>query len=147
MGLLSRLKSKLGRKSKGANPAPLDAERFVYVKIPESIGPVDRGSKYEAELDRLLASASVGSVSGGGSSLGATQPDGTRPIEFCGIDIDVSDLEKARELLRRALPTLGAPIGTEIQFTIGRAKLQDTFASDGWRLAEPRTFLHPGFNV
>jgi len=147
MGLLSRLKSKLSRKTKATDSAPFDPERFVYVKIPESLGPIDRGSKYEDELDRLLASASLGSVSGGGSSLGASQPDGTRAIEFCGIDIDVSDLEKARELLRRALPRLGAPIGTEIQFTIGQAKLQDTFASDGWRLAEPRTFLHPGFNV
>jgi hypothetical protein len=117
------------------------------VKIPEALMPMDRGPRYEDPIDAALGARGLGCVSGGGSQLGDERPDGTRPIEFCGIDIDVTDLEQARSQLRTMLIELGAPAGTEIHFSIGDRKLQDELRVKGWLLERPRTFLHPGFGI
>lgn len=138
--LFRRIKSRLS----GAEAPGL---HFVYLKIPEPLMPLDRGAKYEDPIDAALEPRRLGSISGGGAQLGDERPDGTRPIEFCGIDIDVTDLEAARELLRALLVELGAPAGTEIHFSIGDEKLQDELREQGWALRQPRTFLHPGFGI
>ena len=118
---------------------------FVYVKIPESIGPMDRGDKYEDPLDECLARSALGEISGGGTQLGDERPDGTRPIEFCGIDVDVTDLPKALALLRSELKSLGAPDGTEIHYTVDGVQLQDELRCGDWKLAQLRTLFRPGF--
>jgi hypothetical protein len=120
---------------------------FVYIKIPESLKPIPRGDKYEDPIQASLQALGLGEVTGGGSQLGDQQPDGTRPIEFCGIDVELTDLDRGRELLRGRLTTLGAPAGTELHFTVIDTKLQDELHPDGWVLDQPRTFLHPGFGV
>ena len=74
-------------------------------------------------------------------------PDGSRPIEFCGLDIDVTDLARALVLLRAELPALGAPDGTELHYSAGETRLQDAYSQGHWTLEQPRTFLHPGFGV
>ena len=43
---------------------------FVFVKIPESIMPIERGKKYEDPIDAAMTRASLGSVSGGGTQMG-----------------------------------------------------------------------------
>ena len=126
-------------------PPALDREKFIYVKIPENIGPLDRAAKYENSLDARLQAESLGEVSGGGSQLGDEKPDGTRDIEFCGIDIDVHSLLPALELLRRELPTLGVPDGTELHYTRQQTRLQDVFANGAWHVGLSRSFTHPGF--
>lgn len=118
---------------------------FIYIKIPESVGPLDRGSKYEDPLDLRLTEAGVGNVSGGGSQLGDERPDGTRLIEFCGIDVDTSDLSRALDVVRRELLGLKAPEGTQIHYTQRGIRLQDELRPTGWLVAQPRSFLHPGF--
>ena len=89
----------------------------------------------------------VGEVKGGGSQLGDQQLDGTRPIEFCGIDVEVTDLDRGRAILRTRLVELGAPLGTELHFTRDGDKLQDELNPDGWVVNQARTSLHPGFGV
>jgi hypothetical protein len=128
-------------------PEAPQSKQFVYVKIPEPLMPLDRGSKYEDPIDAALAELNLGGVTGGGSQVGDDRPDGTPSIAFCGIDIDVTDLEEARNRLRTILVELGALPGTEIHFTIRDEKLQDELRTDGWLLRQPRTFLHPGFGV
>ena len=133
------------------SPSPsayaVDPEQFIYVKIPGDMGPVDRGEMFEDRIDTALAAKSIGSVSGGGSSLGDARADGSRPIVFCGIDIDTHAREETRALLRTLLPTLDAPAGTELHYTKNGRKLQDTFTHMGWALEQRRVFLHPGFGV
>ncbi len=136
----------LPRRRQPGQPA-FDPELFVYVKLPEPLGPLDRAEKYEHALTRRLADENLGAVSGGGSSLGERRPDGTRPIAFCGIDVDVSDLSRALVVLREILPRLGAPGGTELHYTRGGERLQDMLSSDGWVVGQPRAFRHPGFGV
>jgi len=148
MSLFSRIKDKLLGNSPILNPEPeFDPELFVYIKIPEDVGPIDRGEKYEDPLEKHLAETGVGSVSGGGSQLGEERPDGTRPIAFCIIDVDVTDLEKALVVIRSELEILHAPVGTEIHYTHEGVQLQDELHQSGWLSAQPRTFLHPGFDI
>lgn len=135
MGFFDRLRALLGPRSDAEATSPAFTagdDSFIYVMIPEPIGPMDRGQKYEDPLIELMESAGVGEVSGGGTQLGDLRPDGTRPIEFCGIDVDSSTPDRARELLRRELPRLGAPAGTEIRFSRAGRKLKDRLTEAGW---------------
>lgn len=120
---------------------------FVYIRIPESILPIERGSKYEDPLQAALEAAQLGEVSGGGSLLGAPAADGSRSVASCGIDIDLVELEPGLDLLRARLPALGALPGTQLEYTLGDQKALDALRSDGWRIGLPRTDLHPGFGV
>ena len=124
-----------------------DVEQFVFVKIPASIQPLDRGTLFEDSIDAALEPQDLGHVSGGGSLLGDTLPDGTRPIEFCGIDIDTTDRAAVLEILRELLPTLGIPLASELHYTANGHKLQDRFLGDSWSIGESREFLHPGFDI
>jgi hypothetical protein len=122
-----------------------DPERFVYVKIQDSVGPLERGDKYEDELQELLTDRGLGEITGGGSQLGEDNPDGTPTIAFCGLDIDAADRDAVVALLRERLPSLGAPAGTEVHYTASGAKLQDVLRRTGWVVGLSRTFLHPYF--
>lgn len=123
-----------------------DVEQFVYVRIPGNIQPVER-FEIEDAIEPVLAQARLGEVSGGGSQLGDVQPDGSRPIEFCGIDIDTTDRDEALRVLRMLLPELGLPAGTQLQYTSATTRLADVLTEEGWLLECPRTELHPGFDI
>lgn len=120
---------------------------LVYVFLPEGLGPIDRGDKYEDPIIDELERLGLGEVSGGGSSLGDPRPDGTRPIESCGIDVDTDDVEATRAALRELLPKLGCPKGTQLHYSVSDKPLQDEYDGAGWALDQDRTMLHPGFGV
>jgi hypothetical protein len=124
-----------------------DIEQFVYIKIPAPIQPLDRATLFEDPIDDALQPDDLGHVSGGGSLLGDALPDGTRPIEFCGIDIDTTDRAAVLEVLRELLPSLGIPLASELHYTAGGLKLQDRFLGTSWSIGESREFLHPGFDI
>ena len=126
---------------------PEEETELIYVYLPEPLQPLDRGSRYEDPIDAELQLQSLGYVSGGGSSLSDERPDGSRVIEFCGIDIDAVDVAAARALLRNELPTLGCPAGTQIHYRQGETPLQDEYDGSDWSLGRPRTMMHPGFGV
>lgn len=149
MGIIETIGSWFGGQRKAPEPPAnaFDVENFIYIRIPGNIQPVERGELFEDRIDPVLAQDDLGSVSGGGSSLGDPRPDGTRIIEFCGIDIDATDRDRALARLRELLPQLDAPPGTELHYTRDGVKLQDVLAEGGWVLGSPRQFLHPGFDV
>lgn len=124
-----------------------DVERFIYAKLPASLQPLDRGELSEDPIDEELRRLELGEVFGGGSLLGEPEADGTRHIEFCGLDVDATDREKALELLRRMLIELGVPEQTELHYTVSGEKRKDELANGTWQTGRPRTFLHPGFDV
>lgn len=124
-----------------------DIEQFVYIKNPDAIQPLDRAEIFEDPIDAALKPRELGHVSGGGSLLGNARPDGTRPIEFCGIDVDTTNRDAALEILRNLLPDLGIPLGTELHYTTGSRRLQGRFIGADWAIGEPREFLHPGFDI
>ena len=124
-----------------------EATELIYVYLPESLGPVDRGKRYEDPIDDELQLRSLGYVSGGGSSLSDELPDGRREIVHCGIDVDTNDVAGARELLREQLVSLGCPVGTQLHYREGETPLQDEYDGSDWVLANPRTMMHPGFGI
>jgi len=120
---------------------------LVYVFLPESLGPINRGEKYEDPIIEELERLGIGEVTGGGSSLGDERPDGTRLIEFCGIDVDTDDPVATRVALRALLPKLGCLAGTQLHFTVSGKPLQDEYDGESWTLENDRTMLHPGFGI
>ena len=83
---------------------------FLYIKIPEQIMPEERGKKYEDPINELLSHHRLGEVSGGGTMLTKD-----KRIEFVGVDVDVTDPQKAIPLLIAKLKEIGAPKGTVIE--------------------------------
>lgn len=92
-----------------AGPKPT----FVFVKIADTVAPLERGTKYEDPLNAVLKKAGLGEVTGGGSSLSAE-----RKIEWVGVDIDLTDVPKGIALVKRTLRSLGAPQGTMLELEI-----------------------------
>ena len=93
------------------------SEQFIFVKIPESIMPIERGDKYEDPLDEALKQASIGEVTGGGSSFSHPDENGKRTIEWVGIDVNLLDFDKGLPILRSELLKLGAPKTTILEYT------------------------------
>ena len=144
LGLIRKL---LGRKSqaKAESVPERDPQCFVYVKIPGDIQPIARGERFEDPLQVALDEAGLGNISGGGSQLDDPYPDGSSRVEFCGIDVDVTDRDRARTLLMNKLIALDAPSGTELHYTKDGSMLLDRLIDGTWKEAEPRTVRHPGF--
>jgi len=73
--------------------------------------PIDRGDRYEDPLDEALKKAGAGEVTGGG-----TMQSQSGEIDYCGIDIDVTNLEVGILLICKVLTQLGAPKGSKLEF-------------------------------
>lgn len=92
---------------------------FVFVKVTESIMPIERGSKYEDPLDAALKQARLGEVTGGGSSLAKD-----KKIEWVGIDVELTDVVKGVPFLRKKLIDLGAPKGSTLEYKFNGNKIE-----------------------
>jgi hypothetical protein len=109
---------------------------FVFIRIPESLEPLERAEKYEDPLEESLTSSGVGVLTGGGCMLAAPDADGHREIKYCGIDIDLFDLDAGLELLRTELKRLGAPKGTMLEYDLdGIVHQRDIYESGASDLA------------
>jgi hypothetical protein len=91
-----------------AEDAAESGQHFFYVRIPESLGPLARGEKYENPLGEALGKQ--GEVTGGGSQLGEGNS-----IAFCGIDVVVNNRAQGLKVIRRVMRSCGAPAGTIIE--------------------------------
>jgi hypothetical protein len=111
--------------------------QFLYVKVPVVNRVRDRTRQLEDKIDDVLKQAGVGAVAGWGDSLGAAMPDGSRPVAYTRIDVDVSDLASARALLRPNLAAFGAPDGTEIHYTMDHRRHMDVYSEPDWLLHQP----------
>lgn len=74
-----------------------DAEQLIYIKIPYAIQPLDRRELFEDPINAALGNREFAKVSGGGAPPGNILTNGTRSIEFCGIDVDATDCDAALE--------------------------------------------------
>ena len=91
-----------------AEAAAERGQHFFYVLIPEPLGPMDRGEKYEDPLSDALGE--LGEVTGGGSQLGEGDT-----IAFCGLDVVVNDRDRGLKVIRECLRSCGAPEDTIIE--------------------------------
>ena len=145
-GVIRKLLGLKPRESAGADQS-WDPSLFIYVKIPGDIQPLVRGERFEDPLQAALEELGLGNISGGGSQLDDPYPDGRPCVEFCGIDVDVTDREKARAFLMKKLIELGVPPGTELHYVKDGTKLLDRYENGAWNEAAIRTATHPGFGV
>jgi hypothetical protein len=112
---------------------------FLYVKIPMMNNAFAQTHQLEDRVDQILKETGVGSIAGWGDSLGVALPDGSRPVAYTRIDVDVSNLASARVLLQAHLPSIGAPTGTEIHYTIDNRHYKDLYFEPEWLLDQPST--------
>lgn len=98
-----------------ARPLPsTPLPHLVFAKIVDTVGPMDRGSKYEDPLDDSLREHNFGFTTGGG-----TQMDKSGGIAWVGVDIELVDLDGALAFTRDRLRELGAPPGSVLQYRVG----------------------------
>ncbi len=113
--------------------------RFMTIAMPGDLDPFDRHYGLTVQLDAELRLEGLGCSSGGGTLYIESQGDHAEPeICFSIVDIDATDVEGARALLRLHLPELGAPPGTLVQWD----EQEDRFDGERWHLNEPRTLDH-----
>lgn len=105
--------ARMTRQDVSAQLAAGSAERglhFFYIKIPEDIQPLARAAKYEDPLQVELTRRSLGEITGGGSQLASGGG-----IEYCGIDVEVTDRERGLELIVETMRRLQAPPETVVE--------------------------------
>lgn len=119
--------------------------QLIFVFLPEPLGPIDRGDKYEDPIIDELERLGIGEVTGGGTGMGDEGPDGRREIQSCGIDVETTNVEGARAALRDLLPKLGCPAGTQLQYSVAEIDLQDEFDGNDWQVEQERMPSADGF--
>jgi hypothetical protein len=113
------------------------APSFIYVKIPARDGADGEDRSLDDSIDEALRQRGLGAVLGWGSSLGEAKADGSRPVAFHRIDIQVDDLESARSSLHEVLAAIGVPARTEIHCFVDSRHLLDVYGPTGWQLDQP----------
>jgi hypothetical protein len=114
---------------------PDDVESMTVV-IPGDIDPFERHYRYSVFVDAELRLARIGcSVGGGTLWWDKDEEDEADEIAYCILDVDATDVDAVRALLRLHLPELGCPEGTLIQFE----GLEDRYDGAEWHLGEARS--------
>lgn len=109
---------------------------FLYLKLPSKDRIDEREAALEAALAEALDAQGLGSLISAGGSLGEVAADGFRHVAYRRLDLEVADLHQARVWLHRLLPELGAGPGTELHYSEGDRRLQDSLGARGWLLAQ-----------
>jgi hypothetical protein len=97
---------------------------FVYARLNARVMPLDRGELYEDPLIAALEENGLGAVTGGGTGQ---SEDGE--IDYCGIDIDLHDVENGVPFLCEFLTELGAPRGSALEFERDGERVELPFGS------------------
>jgi hypothetical protein len=111
---------------------------YMTVVIPGDIDPFERHYRFSVHIDAELRLEGLGCSVGGGTlywEAYETDEEVAPEIACCILDVDATDVDGARELLRMHLPELGAPAGTLVQY----AEYEDRFDGVIWHLDEPRS--------
>jgi hypothetical protein len=122
-----------GLQEKMQDPDDVD---YISVIVPGDLDAFDRHYRFSVHIDAELRLAGLGCSEGGGTLFGEADDDGESEILFCVLDVDATDVDGARALLRLHLPELGCPEATLIQYG---DDLEDRYDGKGWLLAQPRT--------
>lgn len=109
----------------------------MTVVIPGDIDPFERHYRYSVHLDAELRLAGLGcSVGGGTLYFESDDDDNSEPeIACCIMDVDATDVDGARALIRLHMAELGAPAGTLVQWE----NFEDRFDGESWQLRQPRS--------
>lgn len=116
---------------------PVDCT-WMSVVIPGDVDPIERHYRYSIHLDAELRLTGMGCSQGGGTLFfepDDEDEDEEPEIGFCIMDVEATDVDGAREVIRRHMPELGAPPGTLVQW----GDFEDRFDGATWLLCQPRS--------
>lgn len=91
--------------------------RFVFAKIYDSVTPFERNAKYEDPLNQDLEARGWGKITGGGTMLSG----GERA--WVGLDFELTHTDGPVEFIRQRLLELGAPEGSQLEYTENGQKI------------------------
>lgn len=100
-----------------SNPAdkePTTEPVFAFARLNARVMPFERGDLFEDPLTEALEESGLGEVTGAGTA----QAD-SGEVEYCGLDIEMFDIEKAPAFICRFLISRGAPKGSRLEYKIG----------------------------
>jgi hypothetical protein len=101
----------------------------LLIHIPAAVEPIDRGELFEDPILEALEAAGVGAeYLGGGSALETV--DGSLRITGVDIELQVADLKRGLDIIRRVLLDAGAPAETTIT-QLGPEELTHTLGEKG----------------
>ena len=86
---------------------------FAYAKINAPLQPKGRDQLFGEPLAKRLEESGLGEGTGGGALL---IPD--KGIQYCGIDINMFDLERAPTFICESLNRRGAPKGSQLDYEV-----------------------------
>jgi hypothetical protein len=84
---------------------------FAYAQLNARIMPIERGERYEEPLAEALAENGFGEFTGGGTMLSENGE-----IKYCGIDLNLFDVENGVPFICDFLAERGAPRGSKLQY-------------------------------
>jgi hypothetical protein len=115
---------------------PDDVE-YLFILLPLDLDPFQRTYRFGCHLDAELRLAGVG-CSAGGCKLRGDDDEDEDPHDpvYTLLDVDASDVDAARSVLRLHLPELGCPAGTLIHYP---HELEDRYDGHEWQLAKQRS--------
>ena len=95
---------------------------FAYARLYARVLPLDRGDRYEDPLIAALAENGFATVTGGGTGQAENGE-----IEYCGIDLDLFDLEKGIPFISEFLANCGSPRGSGLEYELDGEKIVAEF--------------------
>jgi hypothetical protein len=94
----------------------------AYARLNARIMPLDRGERFEDPLAEALEQNGYGEVTGAG-----TMQSEQGEIEYCGIDLDLSDVAKGVPFVCKFLSELGAPKGSMLEYEVNGERVEVPF--------------------
>jgi len=94
----------------------------AYAQINARIMPIARGKLFEGPLEEALQANGFGEVGGGG-----TLQSKSGEIVYCGIDVDLFDLENGVPFVCKFLADRLAPKGSKLCYRVGEEKIEVPF--------------------
>ncbi|NIJ21520.1 hypothetical protein FHS95_003223 [Sphingomonas naasensis] len=117
---------------------PADYEHMTVV-VPGDLDPFDRHYRFSIHIDAELRLAGFGASTGGGTLYRnvdfESEEAGEDEVVSTILDVEATDVDGARALIRLHMPELGAPAGTLVQY----GDHEDRFDGQQWHLGEPRS--------
>src|SRR6267142_1230631 len=89
-----------------------DEITVAYAKLLDRIMPTERNERYEDPLQEALELRGFGEITGGG-----TMQQKNGEIEYCGIDLSLTDLEESVPFVCRLLEERGAAKGSRLEIS------------------------------
>ena len=110
---------------------------LIYVFLPESIGPMDRGDKYEDPIiDELGSSASVKSAARG-RRWAKSSLTGRATSRSAGLTSTRATCAPPERRCAQSCQ-LGCPKGTQLHYDMSGRELQDEYNGEDWALEQER---------